>query len=106
MKTLLFGLLVLGSLSASANSFLFECQTKAAAAAKAIDALNFDINESSSVVITDRSQKKNSAKIEIALGSESNRNYLVRLIKNRSASLKGESVSEEAGCVIESVELN
>jgi hypothetical protein len=106
MKTLLFSLLVLGSFSASANSFLFECHAKAAAAAKAIDGINFDINESSSVLITDRSQKKTSAKIEIALGSESNRNYLVRMIKNRSASLKGESVSEEAGCAIESVEIN
>lgn len=105
MKTFVAAFLTLASFSASANSFLFECHAKASAAARAIDALNFDIHESSSAVVTDRSQKKNSAKIEVSLGSANNRTYTIRLIKNRSASLKGDSVSEEAGCVIESVVL-
>ena len=106
MKTFLAAFMTIGSLSASANSYLFECHGKATAAAKAIDALNFDINESSSAIVTDLSQKKNSAKLEVSLGSEKNRTYAVRLIKNRSASLKRETVSEEAGCVIQSVELD
>lgn len=106
MKTLVLTLITLASFSASANSYLFECHAKATAAAMAIDALNFDITENSSAIVTDRSQKKNLAKIEVSLGSAKNRNYTVRLLKNRSASLNGESISEEAGCAIESVELD
>ncbi len=106
MKTLVLTLITLSSFSASANSFLYECHAKATAVAKSIDALNFDIEEISSAVVTDLSQKKNSAKIEVSLGVEKNRTYTIRLIKNRSASLKGESVSEEAGCAIQSVELD
>lgn len=106
MKTFVAAFITLASFSASANSFLFECHAKATAAAKALDVLNLDISESSSAVVTERSQKKNSAKLEVSLGSEKNRAYTVRLIKIRSASLKGDSVSEETGCVIQSVEVD
>lgn len=106
MKTLIIAFITLASFSASASNFLYECHAKATAAAKAIDAINFDIEESSSVVVTDRSQKQNSAKLEVSLGSEKNRTYIVRLIKNRSASLIGETVSDEAGCAVESVKVD
>ena len=106
MRTLLGLLFVLGSLSAHANSdYLYECNAKALAAAQSIDSLNFESSSSTSAGITDLSQKKNSAKISISLGEAKNRHYIVKLSKNRGAKLNGNSIAEETGCFVKSVDV-
>ena len=107
MKNLITAILVLASVSAFANgSYLYECNAKAIEAAKAIDSLNFELSDRSLVVITDQAQKKNTAKINVSFGESKNRSYTVRLSKNRSAALSGASVSEQAGCIVDSVSAN
>jgi len=107
MKFLLTGLLVIGSLvTHAADSYLFECHSKAVAAANAIDSLNFESQSRSSVVVSDRSQKKTSAKIDVSFDEANNRRYTVRVSKNRGASLQGNTIQEELGCSIETVDVN
>lgn len=107
MKLLLISLLLLGStVTHAANNYLFECQSKAFAAAKAVDELNFVSLDRSSVVVTDRKQKKSSAIVDVSFSDSSNRRYTVKMEKNRSASLIGDSILEEVGCSVASVDVN
>jgi hypothetical protein len=107
MKKFIAAILIVGSVSAFASeNNLFECNAKAIEAARAIDTLNFEFSDRSSVVITEQSQRKNTAKINVSFGKSFNRNYSVRLTKNRNASLSGDSLSEQVDCSIDSVSVN
>lgn len=107
MKKIIIGLLALGTISVMASeNYLYECHTKAIQAARAIDMLNFELSDRSSIIITERSQKKNTSKIDVAFSDSKNRSYTVKLSKNRSASLRGNTIIEESGCFVDSVDAN
>lgn len=104
MKMMLILALTVASTSIFATETrTFECYGSAVSAAKAIDGLNFPNSDQSSVLIEAVVQKSKKARISVSIGEASNRQYTVRIKKNRSAQLSGDQVSAEPGCFIESV---
>lgn len=85
-------------------SYLYECHGAAVSAARAIDELNFGVRANrTSFEIEAELQQATRARIRVIYGQSRNRQYSVRLRKNRSASLRGDQVRVEPGCFIESI---
>ncbi len=125
MKTLLLALLLIfscmssfaqmssggsgpGNSSVGSDSFtnennIFECYGAALSAAKLIDTLNFPQSDRSSILVDAEVQKSKRARIAVSIGNSKNRIYIIRISKNRNASLSGDGIEVEPGCFVESV---
>jgi hypothetical protein len=105
MMKLIAAIMVFGSCQVFAGeNHTFECYRTAYEAAKAIDAINFGHLDQSSGAIYAQSQMANSAKILVAFEDSTIRAYSVKISKNRYASLKGDSIINEIGCKVESIQ--
>lgn len=103
LRLALLTLMGFSSATQANDGYFMECYGKAVAAAKAIDSLNFRNLSQQSVVIDAVSQKMRSAEINVSFDDSRNRNYTIRITKNRGASLRGQTLTENVGCYIESV---